>query len=230
MALTPSELTQTLKTMLEQRKAYRDHPWVHRYLTGELSRMQIRTWVEQHYCTVGDVHDIFGPIYAGCPDQTVRVRMLENLWEEETGRMTESAPHRELMCRLIEELGGTRAEIAQTRPLPETVARRSFLRLMARTRPFYEAIAAISVAGEAQFGDMAETYAQTGETRYGLSPKATAFWWVHAKADKEHGGTAFEIVSQWARTEEEQQQVIESVRQSLELAWCWFDGFVRATA
>jgi len=104
------------------------------------------------------------------------------------------------------------------------------LRLMACTRPFYEAVAAISVAGEAQFGDMAETYARTGETRYGLSPEATAFWWVHAKADKEHGGTAFEIVSHWARTDEEQQQVIESVRQSLELAWCWFDGFVRATA
>ncbi|HKA53419.1 MAG TPA: iron-containing redox enzyme family protein, partial [Candidatus Binatia bacterium] len=92
------------------------------------------------------------------------------------------------------------------------------------------AVGAISVAGEAQFGDMAETYARVGETRYGLSPEATAFWWVHAKADKEHGGTAFEIVSRWARTEEEQQQVLESVQQSLELAWCWFDGFVRATA
>jgi pyrroloquinoline quinone (PQQ) biosynthesis protein C len=52
---------------------------------------------------------------------------------------------------------------------------------------------------------------------------------VHAKADKEHGGTAFEIVSHWAKTDDEQQQVIESVRQSLELAWCWFDGFMRAT-
>ena len=229
MALTPVELTRTLKGMLEQRKAYQDHPWIQRYVKGELSRAQIRTWVEQHYCTVGDVHDIFGPIYASCPDPEVRVRMLENLWEEETGKVTGSAPHRELMCRLIEELGGTRAQIAQTKPLPETVARRSFLRLMVRTRPFYEAVAAISVAGEAQFGDMAETYARTGETRYGLSPEATAFWWVHAKADKEHGGTAFEIVSHWARTDEEQQQVIESVRQSLELAWCWFDGFVRAT-
>lgn len=230
MALTPAELTQTLRGMLERRKSYRDHPWIQRYLAGELSRAQIRTWIEQHYCTVGDVHDIFGPIYAGCPDPEVRVRLLENLWEEETGKVTGSAPHRELMCRLIEALGGSRAEVAHVKPLPETVARRSFLRLVARTRSFYEAIAAISVAGEAQFGDMAETYARTGEARYGLSSEATAFWWVHAKADKEHGGAAFDIVARWARTEAEQQQVIESVRQSLELAWCWFDGFVRATA
>src|SRR5215831_13483858 len=214
MALSPTQLTQTLKGMVERRKAYQDHPWVQRYVRGELSRPQIRTWIEQHYCTVGDVHDLFGPIYAGCPDPEVRVRMLENLWEEETGKITGSAPHRELMCRLIEALGGTREQIAQTQPLPETVARRSFIRLLARTRPFYEAVGAISVAGEAQFGDMAETYARVGETRYGLSPEATAF----------------EIVSRWARTEEEQQQVLESVRQSLELAWCWFDGFVRATA
>ena len=118
MALTPTELTQTLKGMLERRKAYRDHPWIQHYLKGELSRAQIRTWIEQHYCTVGDVHDIFGPIYAGCPDPQVRVRMLENLWEEETGKITGSAPHRELMCRLIEALGGTREAVAQLKPLP----------------------------------------------------------------------------------------------------------------
>lgn len=230
MTLTSTELTQTLKGMLEQRKAYRDHPWIQRFVQGELSRPQVRLWVEQHYCTVGDVHDLFGPIYTNCPDAEVRVRMLENLWEEETGKMTGSLPHRELMARLIEALGGSREQVAHLKPLPETVARRSFMRLMARTRPFYEAIGAISVAGEAQFGDMAEIYARTGESRYGLSPEAAAFWWVHAKADKEHGGTAFEIVSRWARTDEEQQQVIESVRQSLDLVWCWFDGFVRATA
>lgn len=102
------------------------------------------------------------------------------------------------------------------------------MRLMARRRPFYEAIAAISLAGESQFGDMAETYARTGETRYSLSREATAFWWVHAKADKEHGGAAFEIVSRWTRTDEEQQRVIEALRQSLDMIWCWFDGFVRA--
>jgi pyrroloquinoline-quinone synthase len=169
------ELTRTLKGMLEQRKAYQDHPWIQRYVKGELSRAQIRTWVEQHYCTVGDVHDIFGPIYAACPDPEVRVRMLENLWEEETGKITGSAPHRELMCRLIEELGGTRAQIAQTKPLPETVARRSFLRLMARTRPFYEAVAAISVAGEAQFGDMAETYARDRRDPLWLEPGGYGF-------------------------------------------------------
>jgi pyrroloquinoline-quinone synthase len=156
--------------------------------------------------------------------------MLENVWEEETGRLTGSAPHRELMCRLMEALGDTREQISQLRPLPETLARRSFLQLVARTRPFYEAVAALSLSGESQFGDMAETYARTAEARYGLSPEAAAFWWVHAQADKEHGGTAFAIVSHWARTEEEQQRVIETVRQSLELIWCWFDGFVRATA
>jgi pyrroloquinoline-quinone synthase len=230
MALTPSELTRTLKDMVEHRKAYRDHPWIQRYVKGELSRAQIRTWIEQHYCTVGDVYDILGPIYAGCPDPQVRVRILENLLEEETGKITGSLPHRELMHRLIEALGGSREEIAQLKPLPETVARRSFMQLTARTRPFYEAITAISLAGEYQFGDVAETYARTGETKYGLSREATAFWWVHAEADKEHGGTAFEIVSQWVRTDEEQRRVIDTLRQSLDLVWCWFDGFVRATA
>ena len=46
MALTSTELTQTLREMVERRKSYRDHPWIQRYLKGELSRAQIRTWIE----------------------------------------------------------------------------------------------------------------------------------------------------------------------------------------
>ena len=230
MPLSPSELRQTLKLMVEQRKSYQDHAWIQRYIQGELSQSQVRLWVEQHYYIVGNVHDIFGPIYTGCSDSGVRVRILENLMEEETGQSTGSMAHRELMCQLIEALGGTRQQIAQIQPLPETVARRSFIRLAARTRPFYEALAAISLAGEAQFGDMAGTYAAVGQEGYGLSADATTFWSVHASADKEHGAAAYDIVTQWARTDEEQQHVMESIQQSLELAWCWFDGFVRATA
>ena len=37
-----------------------------------------------------------------------------------------------------------------------------------------------------------------------MSADATTFWSVHATADKEHGDAAYDIVTQWARTDEQQ--------------------------
>jgi len=48
---------------------------------------------------------------------------------------------------------------------------------------------------------------------------------VHEQADREHGGGALEIVANLARTDEEQQQVRDIVRNTLELLWRFFDDW-----
>lgn len=52
----------------------------------------------------------------------------------------------------------------------------------------------------------------------------TAFWWVHEEADREHGGSATELVAKLVQTEEEQQRVRDVVDHTLELLWRFFDG------
>jgi pyrroloquinoline quinone (PQQ) biosynthesis protein C len=47
---------------------------------------------------------------------------------------------------------------------------------------------------------------------------------VHEEADREHGGSAVETVSNLARADEEQRRVRDVVDHTLELLWRFFDG------
>ena len=67
-------------------------------------------------------------------------------------------------------------------------------------------------------------FARILEEHYGLTHEQTAFWWVHEEADREHGGSAVELVAKLAHTDEEQKRVRDAVDHTLELLWRFFDG------
>ncbi len=170
------------------------------------------------------MHDLFGPIYAKCDDDTIRAAIVENLIEEETGKISGSGPHPELYIRLGEALGSTRQTMRGIKPLPEALSLRTYWVWAAKELPLIEGMAAISIAGEARLPGAALTFARILEEKYGLTHEQSAFWWVHDEADKDHGGGAIRMVAQYARTDEEQRRVREVVDYSLTLLWRFFDG------
>ena len=224
MALTSEQFAKELKSMVAQRRAFGDHPWIQKFRRAELSKEQVRYWIEQQFYLTGKVQDLIGPLYVNCPDVEARMRILDNLVEEETGKMSGSAPHPELYIRLGTALGSSRETMLNIRPLPESVALRTWWIWVVANRPFIEGLAAVSIAGEAQVPGAGNEFARILEEKYGLTHEEAAFWWVHEEADKEHGGSAVEIVSKMARTDEEQKQVREVVDHTLELLWRFFDG------
>jgi pyrroloquinoline quinone (PQQ) biosynthesis protein C len=90
-------------------------------------------------------------------------------------------------------------------------------------RPFMEGLAAVSIAGEVQVPGAGHEFARLLE-KYGLPHEQAAFWWVHEKADKEHGESAIETVVKLAKTDEEQRRVRDAVEYSLELLRRFCDG------
>ncbi|MBM4258843.1 MAG: hypothetical protein FJ147_23440 [Deltaproteobacteria bacterium] len=224
MALTSEQFAQELRKMVTQRRAFWDHPWIQKFRRAELSKDQIRSWMEQQFYLTGRVHDLIGPLYVNCEDAEVRAHILDNLIEEETGRMSKSAPHPELYIRLGCALGSTREKMINIHPLPESVALRTYWTWVVAHRPFMEGLAAVSIAGEAQVPGAGNEFARLLEEKYGLTHEQTAFWWVHEEADKEHGGSASETVSKLAKTDEEQRRVRDAVEHTLELLWRFFDG------
>ncbi len=184
----------------------------------------MRHWIEQQFYLTGQVRDLIGPLYVNCEDTAARVHILDNLIEEETGRMSKSAPHPELYLRLGCALGSTRETMLNIRPLPESVALRTWWIWVVANRPFAEGLAAVSIAGEAQVPGVGNEFARILEERYGLTHDETAFWWVHEEADREHGGSAVELVSKLAQTDEEQKRVRDVVDHTLELLWRFIDG------
>ncbi len=216
--------------MVAARRVFWDHPFVEKFRRAQLSRDQVRHWIEQQFYLTGRVHDLIGPLYVHCEDAQVRAEILNNLIEEETGKMSGSAPHPELYIRLGEALGSTRERMLNIQPLPETLALRTWWIWLVEKRPFVEGLASVSVAGEGQVPGAAKEFARILEQEYGLTHEQSAFWWVHEEADREHGNGAMEIVAKLARTDEEQQRVRAVVRNTLELMWRFFDALAETPA
>lgn len=224
MALTSEQFAQELKDMVAQRRAFWDHPWIQKFRRAELSKEQVRHWIEQQFYLTGRVHDLFGPLYTKCDDDKIRAGMVENLIEEETGKMSGTAPHPELYLRLGEALGSTRETMRTIKPLPEALALRTYWVWAVKELPLIEGVAAISIAGEAQVPGAGLEFARILEEKYGLTHEQAAFWWVHEEADADHGGGAIAMVARQAKTDEEQRRVREVVDHSLTLLWRFFDG------
>ncbi len=224
MPVAREQFATQLQEMVAHRRAFWDHPWVLKFRRSALSKEQVRHWIEQQFYLTGRVHDLIGPLYVNCEDAAVRAHILENLLEEETGQISKSAPHPELYIRLGAALGSSRETMQHIRPLPETVALRTWWIWVVAHRPFVEGLAAVSVAGEAQVPGAGDEFSRILEKDYGLTHEETAFWWVHEEADKDHGGGAVELVSKLAQTDEEQQRVRDAVDHTLELLWRFFDG------
>src|SRR5579875_3910270 len=229
MALTSEQFSTELQKMVAARRVFWDHPFVEKF-RPQLSRDQVRHWIEQQFYLTGRVHDLIGPLYVHCEDAQVRAEILNNLIEEETGKMSGSAPHPELYIRLGEALGSTRERMLNIQPLPETLALRTWWIWLVEKRPFVEGLASVSVAGEGQVPGAAKEFARILEQEYGLTHEQSAFWWVHEEADREHGNGAMEIVAKLARTDEEQQRVRAVVRNTLALMWRFFDALAETPA
>jgi pyrroloquinoline-quinone synthase len=147
MPVTTQQFTKELEGMVSNRRAFWDHPWVQQFRRAELTKEQIRHWIEQQFYVTGRVHDLIGPLYVNCEDAEARTHILDNLIEEETGRMSKSAPHPELYIRLGCALGSTRETMCNVYPLPETLALRTYWVWIAAHRPFAEGLAALKYCG-----------------------------------------------------------------------------------
>jgi len=229
MGLSSAEFISQLKADLEAKKAMHQHLWVKKFERGELTREQVRGWIEQFYQVVGkDIHRIMGGFYFKCPDPAIRKEIVENLLEEEQGKVSGTAGHPELCIRLAEALGSSREEIQNLEPLPETRALRCWYELaMAPSTPFIDALA-MGVAGEAQLPGAAARFTEVLEQKYGLSHAETAFWWVHEEMDREHSDGAYQALARVATTDEDQRRARSAVKGYLDLWWLFFDGLERA--
>src|SRR5229473_7095770 len=79
MPLTTQQFAKELEGMVSKRRAFWDHPWIQQFRRVELTKEQIRRWIEQQFYVTGRVHDLIGPLYVNCEDAEARAHILDNL-------------------------------------------------------------------------------------------------------------------------------------------------------
>ena len=203
--------TRQLKSLIERlernNRTLRSHPTIEKIERGELSQAQLRHWATQLF--IGNkAHNanILGLIYAKCDDFPARKAIVENLIEEELGRVSgANRSHPELYLEFGEAIGIPRAELLSAKMTADATAMMHWMYWLAESKPWYVTLAGISLGSEL-FNPDAYVRVIDGLSRhYKLSDDALLFFSVHVKVDKDHGdssaGSIFRAIPESAAAE-----------------------------
>jgi pyrroloquinoline-quinone synthase len=214
--------------LVHERRSFGRHPLWLRIGEGKLARSAMRTFAAQFFLQVREFPRAVSALHSRCYDAGERLKLAESLYEEETGKISGSAPHPELFIRIGLGLGMRREDLTEAHPLPSTAALTDWFELSTKDRSFGEGIGAINVAAEGQVPGNFGTFARALEKHYGLTREQVAFFDVHEIADRDHSDVGDHILGQMTLGEADQAKIRVAVERSLDLWWQFFDGIERA--
>src|SRR5437867_2674157 len=135
----------------------KDHPSYWSLMGPGTARDQLLV----HYCQewavyVRDFPVFLSRVHAATPRPDVRRELAENLYEEETGRISGGAPHGELFLHMMEGLGFSRRTFDRVHLLPASRAYRRFLDEATTSAPWIVGLAVTTIFVEGSRNDRSE--------------------------------------------------------------------------
>jgi pyrroloquinoline-quinone synthase len=98
------------------------------FTSGKVARDRLHIHLEQEYAVfVRDFAVLIGRAYVQCPVPEVRQELAENLFEEETGKLSKGRPHAELFLEYPKGLGMDLSRFDSIELLPAAAAYRKIL-------------------------------------------------------------------------------------------------------
>lgn len=186
------------------------HHWAYPALTRPgLSRAQLLVHFRHEYATyVRDFPVLLARALGQVPDlPDVRRALAENLYEEQTGGLSRTAPHPELFLRMMEGLGFARADFHDRDLLPAARAYADWLLAKAAAAPWQAAVALLTIFVEGSVNERAElagTFVRArGEAavfdhplvkHYGCPVEAMTLRRAHAEVEGSHREDAWRVV------------------------------------
>lgn len=118
------EFKESLLRVME-RKVHWSQPAVEH---GQLPRERLHILLEQEYATwIRDYPVLLGRAFVQCPLPKARAELAESLYEEETGRISASAPHAQLYLEIPRALGMNLDRFRHPQLLPRAAEYRALL-------------------------------------------------------------------------------------------------------
>ncbi len=174
------------------------------------------------------------------PPAEVRRALAENIYEEQTGKLSFGVPHPELFLEMIDGLGIPRDAVSGEALLPEALAYRALLDRRSLSAPWIVGAAVLTIFVEGSVHERAEM----GGTRdlppveeailahpmvkyYGCPPGKLRLPRAHRAVEAGHRRDAWEMVLEHA-DESTQEAIVAAVEEAL-AAWLRYrDGVARA--
>lgn len=216
----------------------KDHwAWPHFTRPG-LSRQQLLVHFRHEYFVyVRDFPVLLARALGSTPPHLdVRIPLAENVYEEQTGGLSKTAPHPELFLRMMDGLGYVRSDFEDERDLhPNAIAYRNYLWTRSIDQPWQGAVALLTIFVEGSRHERAELSGAFVRPRgedatqnhplvvhYGCPPEAMQLVRAHGDVEGGHRDDAWKMVLSHSRGVEE--SIVSACESGLRLWLAYRDG------
>ena len=240
-------MTRTTAPLQEQLLAIMDRKnhwaWPH-FNEGGATRPQLLLHFQQEFDVyVRDFPILLSRVHARCPHPEVRQDLAENLYEEETGKLSKGVPHPELFLVMMEGLGYPRVRFTGVDRIPEAEAYRAWIDQVTTRRPWIEGAALVTIFIEGSVDDRRRVTAAEPEDpvdveaelrgnalvrHYGVDPRFLDLKRAHHMVETGHRKMAWKMVLDHATSSRVGERVRRVLERSLDLWLLYRDGVARA--
>lgn len=219
---------------------WRPLPEIIRFQSEYLSREGALVFALEHCVFADRFPRYFANVTGLCPHLDVRQYLIENNYIEEVRDPTIRLGHYESLVEFAVALGATRDEVYNHRPSITTIMGLAYFENISRSRPWLEGFASLPLLELTTNDALAGRYGQVplnSPKRWaalGLQGEAMSHWRAAEIADSGsfegiagHGEEALALAAKYARTDEEQEAVIQTALEGLQVFKYQYDAIGR---
>jgi pyrroloquinoline quinone (PQQ) biosynthesis protein C len=239
MVRAVSQLQEDLLAVMDRKNHW---AWPH-FNEGKATRPQLLLHFQQEFeIYVRDFPILLSRVHARCPHPQVRQDLAENLYEEETGKLSRGVPHPELFQVMMEGLGFPRARFHGIDLIPEGAAYRAWIDTVTTRRPWIEGAALVTIFIEGSVEDRRRVTAREPEDpvdieeelrnnalvrHYGVDARFLDLKRAHHMVESGHRKMAWKMVLDHAASPRAADRVRRVMERSLDLWLLYRDGVAR---
>ncbi len=239
-AYTGSQFRNRLLDLMGQK----DHWAWPQFVGPAISKTQLKIHYQQEYAVyVRDFPVFLARIHGKNPPLSVRKMLAENIFEEDTGRLSLGLSHPDLFLQMMQGLGIRKKDFDHIALLPGTRRYRGWLDRMSDYPDWVVGAAVMTIFVEGSVHDRVElsrpsrpkTPKQISEkinnhplvTFHGVSSKAMDLIRAHQLVEGGHRHDAYAMVVNQAKTRAQQNTILTTLQRSLTLWLRYRDGVAR---
>lgn len=222
------------------------HHWAWPEIVGpSISKSQLKIHYQQEYAVyVRDFPVFLARIHGKNPPLEVRRMLAENIFEEDTGKLSLGASHPVLFLKMMKGLGYRASDFETIHLLPATRRYRRWLDQVSDNPDWVLAAAVMTIFVEGSVNDRQELASSTKRkspqhirlklrthplVRYhGVSHQSMDLIRAHQMVEAGHRHDAYAMVVDYATSPSHQKKILTAVKKTLKLWIQYRDGVARA--
>ena len=215
-------MSRTFRKRLEEAVNERhcaNHPMTEKWAVGKLSKNCMMGWATEQWHWVSKMNTPTFYICKDAPEEVIHAE-IDNFHEE----MDPNHSHLNIMLNFAKANGGAPTKIKKSSGLPTTQSWVRFLTDAARDNPWFCGMSALRIGTESQSPRLYSKLLPALREIYKFKEYEIEHFWLHSEVDIEHGGIAYDLITKYCKSREQQDLCVHFVRESAKMRWFHFDG------